>query len=262
MCLGGPPLLHRRGGHHQLLCANWRWLGRGARPRRRPRRPRGWLLGSAVQGSTSALERNRWCSTGSAPPAGFAATDSLTAGSALSEAAHQSPISRSEPEEKHGAEEWISINITDPRFVFRTKRHTQGLIDVRLGRDCFDKAGIWFGSGSGRPSVGQKGQSYKEVCDGPTAHRSQKAVLGHTSLGVGNLAIQGDPHFWDGPARGTTINSLAMARPFGDLPGDVLLGWQEVQAVPLGRRRALASLVARVQLRIRLKRRFGIWRTH
>ena len=56
--------------------------------------------------------------------------------------------------ETNGATDWISITITDPKFVFRTKRHTRGLIDIRLGRDCFDKASGFF-----RPtpvSIGQK----------------------------------------------------------------------------------------------------------
>ena len=63
-----------------------------------------------------------------------------------------------------------------------------------------------------------------EVCDGPTAFRSQKAILGYTNLGVGNLVVEGELP-WSAKVlrEKTTINSLAIARPFGDLPEDVLL---------------------------------------
>ena len=125
--------------------------------------------------------------------------------------------------------------ITDTKFVFRTKRFTLGLIDIRLGRDCFDKA-----SGPFRPtpvSIGQKEQRYVEVCDGPTTFRSHEAVLGYTDLGFGNLDVEGELP-WPAKVVGekTTVNSLAIARPFGELPSEALLGWQEVQAVPLGGR--------------------------
>ena len=114
--------------------------------------------------------------------------------------------------------------ITDTKFVFRTKRFTLGLIDIRLGRDCFDKA-----SGPFRPtpvSIGQKEQ-----------RRSHEAVLGYTDLGFGNLDVEGELP-WPAKVVGekTTVNSLAIARPFGELPSEALLGWQEVQAVPLGGR--------------------------
>jgi hypothetical protein len=81
------------------------------------------------------------------------------------------------------------------------------------------------------------------------SHRSQKAVLGYTSLGVGNLAFEGKPWSAKVLREKTTINSLAIARHFGDLSEDVLLGPHEVQAVPLGRKRALAALVKRPQSR-------------
>jgi hypothetical protein len=144
--------------------------------------------------------------------------------------------------ENHGAAEWVSVTITDPKFVFRTKRHTNGLIDIRLGSDCFDKAGDWYRPASKSANIGQKEQSYVEVEDGSTAHRSQKAILGYTNAGVGELSTQGDPTSATVRRDKTTINTLAIARPFGELPEEALLGSQEVQAVPLGRRRAFAAL--------------------
>jgi hypothetical protein len=154
--------------------------------------------------------------------------------------------------ENHGAAEWVSVTITEAKFVLRTKRHTNGLIDIRLGRDFFDKASDWFGPAAD-VILGQKEQHYvEEVCNGSTQHRSQKAVLGYTSLGVGNLAFEGKPWSVKVLREKTTINSLAIARPFGDLPEDVFLGSQEVQAVPLGRRRAIAALVERLQSRRRI----------
>lgn len=157
--------------------------------------------------------------------------------------------------EEQGAAEWISITVTDPAFILRTDRFTEGLVDVRLGRDCFDKAGRWFGSGV--VSIGQKEQSYVERNDGPTAQRSQKSLLGYTRIGVGNLEVKGD--ILNSPTvvrEETTINTLAIARPFGDLPSEALLGFQEVQHVPLGRRRPLSHYVQNMQTK-RLLRRLG-----
>jgi hypothetical protein len=153
-----------------------------------------------------------------------------------------------------GAAEWLSITVTDTRFVLRTKRLTRDLIDIRLGRDYFDKAGSCFKSPTSSASIGQKEQSYMEVCDGPTAYGSQKAILGHSSIGVGKLATQGDLTSPTIIREKTTINSLAIARPFGDLAEDVLLGEQEVQSVPLGRRRPLTSLVSVLRRRLLMAR--------
>lgn len=91
-----------------------------------------------------------------------------------------------------GAAEWVSVTVTDRRFSVRTRDLTQGLIDVRLGRDSFEKATTWFHERGGNGlSIGQKEQSYVELCDGPTAHRSQKALLAYTNLGSGVLRHDG-----------------------------------------------------------------------
>lgn len=148
---------------------------------------------------------------------------------------------------------WISVTVTDPKFVFRTNQLTQGLLNIRLGRDCFDKIDSdWFQPRNGvGGSVGQKEWSYVESSGGPTAHRSQKMIVAYTRVGVGQLATVGDSMPPTFVRESTTVNSLAIGRPFADLPSDVLLEFQEVQVVPLGRQRRLRRRLGTERSRLR-----------
>jgi hypothetical protein len=155
---------------------------------------------------------------------------------------------------KHGASEWISITVTDAKFVPRTDRFTRGLIDVRLGRDSFVTATKWWPVGTGEGSIGQKEQLYVESNPGPTAHRSQKAMLGYTNLGVGTLGHEGDIHSPKFLRDRTTVNSIAVSKPFGELPTHAFLSWQEAQIVPLGRRRRVQEVKSAMRVRFLLAR--------
>jgi len=149
---------------------------------------------------------------------------------------------------------WISVTVTDPKFVFRTNQLTQGLLSIRLGRDCFDKIDSdWFQRRNGvGGSIGQREWSYVEYSDGPTAHRSQKMIVAHIRVGVGQLATEGDPMSPTFVRESTTVNSFAVGRPFADLlPNDVLPEFQEVQVVPLGRQRRIRRRLRTERSRLR-----------
>jgi hypothetical protein len=147
---------------------------------------------------------------------------------------------------------WISVTVTDPKFVFRTNQLTQGLLSIRLGHDCFDKVTAGFGPCNGvGASIGQKEWSYIESSGGATADRSQKMIVAHTRVGVGQLAVVGDSMSPIVVRENTTVNSLAIGRPFADLPRDVLPEFQEVQVVPLGRQRRFRRRFRAERSRIR-----------
>jgi hypothetical protein len=107
---------------------------------------------------------------------------------------------------------WISVTVTDPKFVFRTNQLTQGLLSIRLGRDCFDTIDSdWFQRRTEvGGSIGQREWSYVEYSDGPTAHRSQKMIVAHIRVGVGQLATEGDPMSPTFVRESTTVNSFAV----------------------------------------------------
>lgn len=147
---------------------------------------------------------------------------------------------------------WVSITVTDHRFSFRTNRFTMGLVDIRLGKDCFiqlDKA--W--SEPVEASIGNREQRYIEATPGVGARRFQKTLAAYTNLGTGKADYVGDYTSPTFVRERTTINSLAIASPFADLTPDCLLGRQEAQVIPLGRRRPERAFLRRLQRRWRLR---------
>lgn len=138
----------------------------------------------------------------------------------------------------NNAAHWMSVTVTDSKFRFRTNQFTQGLVDLLLGHDSFDKVSEigWFQHEEFDGPPGQKEQTFTELCDGPTAVRSQKMVVGYTNLGAGRLSLAGDLMSPTLIRDETTVNSLAVGKPFAELPDDVFLGWQEAQVVPPGRK--------------------------
>jgi hypothetical protein len=151
--------------------------------------------------------------------------------------------------------DWMSVTVTDPKFKFRTKGFTRGLLDLRLGHDRFDNVDSWFFPDECGPVLGQKEQRYIERTTGTTVQRSQQMACAYTNLGVGELRVDGDLNSPTLIRRKTTVNSLAISKPFADLPRDrIFLGRQEAQVVPLGRKRLIRGLVMAVQTRWRLAR--------
>lgn len=87
-----------------------------------------------------------------------------------------------------GAVRVFTITITDPKMSYKTKGTTFGVVDVRLGKDTFDKAAP---SHSEEFSIGARHATFVRHYEANNPSGFQQYWLAYNQVGAGNIDGQG-----------------------------------------------------------------------